>query len=43
MVASHVGDFLVAHDTQVGAEEDDEGRPLVDVKPMLEGLCGRKV
>jgi uncharacterized protein (DUF1800 family) len=40
VVASHVGDLLVAHDAQVCAKEDDEGRPLVDVKPVLKGLWG---
>jgi len=39
VVARHVRDLLVAHDAQVGAEEDDQGRPLVDVEPVLKGLC----
>lgn len=42
VVAGHVGDLLVAHDTQVGAEEDDEGRPLMDVEPVLKGLWGQR-
>jgi hypothetical protein len=38
VVSRHVWDLLVAHDAQVGAEEDDEGRPLVDVEPVLKRL-----
>ena len=39
MVARDVRDLLVAHDAEVGAEKDDERRPLVDVEPVLKRLC----
>ena len=39
VVACHVGDLLVAHNAQVGTEEDDEGGPLMDVEPVLKRLC----
>ena len=39
VVASNVRDLLVAHNAQVSAEEDDEGSPLMDVEPVLKGLC----
>eukprot|EP00955_Chlamydomonas_euryale_P100828 365307-Chlamydomonas_euryale.AAC.8 len=40
VVARDMRDLLVAHDAEVGAEEDDQWRPLVDVEPVLKGLWG---